>query len=76
MACSESKKNLLFYQQLLNEKFLSYNGEIPFQTAIYNPFSGELYYRSVYISGRQICNFLDWPRHCDGMSFARVRGQF
>jgi hypothetical protein len=32
------------------------------QTAIYNPFSGKLYFRGVYISGRQIINFSDWPR--------------
>jgi hypothetical protein len=40
---------------------LSYNGEKPSQTAIYNPFSGTLYFRAVSISGRQICNFSDQP---------------
>jgi hypothetical protein len=41
---------------------LSYNGGIPSQTAIYNPFSGKLYSRDVYISGRQIFNFSDQSR--------------
>ncbi len=35
-------------------QLLSCNGEIPSQTAIYNPFSGKLYFRGVCISGRQL----------------------
>jgi hypothetical protein len=41
----ESAIDLILYKQLPNEKFLSDNGEIPSQTAIYNPFSGKLYFR-------------------------------
>jgi hypothetical protein len=50
--------DLLLYKRLLNERFLSYDGEIPSRTAIYNPFSGNLYFRGVYISGRQIFELL------------------
>jgi hypothetical protein len=53
---------------------LSYNGEKPSQTAIYNPFSGTLYYRAVSISGRQIFNFSYQPRLLAGtVMFAMTR---
>jgi hypothetical protein len=60
--CLESSTDLLLDKRLPNEKILSYNGEIPSKTAIYNPFSGTLYFRAVSISGRQIFNFSDRPR--------------
>jgi hypothetical protein len=58
--------DLLLDKWLPNEKFLSNNGEIPSQIAIYNPFSKKLYFRGISISGRQIFNFSDRPRHLAG----------
>jgi hypothetical protein len=58
----ENAVGLLFCKRLPNLKLLSYKGEISSQQSIYNPFSAKLNYWGAYIIGRQIYNFLDWPK--------------
>jgi hypothetical protein len=62
LAGLDSAKDLLLHERLPNKKCLSLNNEISSHTAVYNPFSVKLYFRSLYITGKKLFNFLYRPR--------------